>query len=121
MLATSGLGEIGTNTILSDPEDVLGYLLFAQPLPDPVLHFSGVRSFGPADLLHEAGHCFTISIIGQSNDADFADTRMAEKPFFDLHGEYVLAACAISGPVPSYLCMGVRLTSDDDVFDASGH
>jgi hypothetical protein len=89
MFAAARLGEIIPNVRISDPEYVLGRLMLAQFLINPLDHLCVSESGDPFRCLEEAANDFTVSVIFDPNHAGLADGGVLHEPLFDFSWEDV--------------------------------
>jgi hypothetical protein len=92
MLPTPRFWKVVPNSLLADPKHMDWHLVSTQRVTNPFLDLRTTRFPGAIAKAKECADDLTISVIWQTDDADFRNGRVLQETFFDLSGEDVLAA-----------------------------
>lgn len=92
MLSASRFWKFFDHTSLSDPEYPFRDLVSSQNLANPLLHFDFSRSGSRSSDAQERRHDFTITLVGQADDADFGNGWMVQDAILNFSGENIFTA-----------------------------
>ena len=96
VLPTPGLREIVSYRTITNPEDIPGCFMSAEPFTNPLLHFVVCELREAFAELQETADNFTISLVVDSDNAGFGDGGMDSKSVFNLSGVDILSSYASS-------------------------